>query len=127
MKARYWYRNNKKNRYSLTSRYKILKSGYTELQTRYALSKAWIGYKIAKNKGEDERLKYYASGIQELQRELIDAGITSPRSLCPTCHAAFDSIVLVAFSFHPFYIHPSFVYYSRICISVPKYLHFIGI
>jgi len=81
MKARYWYRYNKKNRYSLTSRYKILKSGFTELQTWKALSKAWIGYKIAKNKGEHEKLKYYASGIRKLQRELIDAGIASPQSL----------------------------------------------
>jgi hypothetical protein len=58
MKARYWYRNNKKNRYYAfhghTSQNKILKSGYTELQTRCALSKAWIGYKIAKRKGEHE-------------------------------------------------------------------------
>ena len=46
MKARNWYKNNKKNRYSgHTSQDKILKSGYTELQTRYALSKAWIVYK----------------------------------------------------------------------------------
>jgi hypothetical protein len=81
MKARYWYRYNKKNRYSLTSRYKILKSGYTELQARKALSKAWIGYLIAKNKGEHEKLKYYALGIQKLQKELIDAGIASPQSL----------------------------------------------
>jgi hypothetical protein len=51
------------------------------LQTWKALSKAWIGYKIAKNKGEHEKLKYYASGIQKLQRELIDAGIASPQSL----------------------------------------------
>ena len=39
MKARYWYRNNKKNRYSLTSQYKILKSGFTELQLFLSLSK----------------------------------------------------------------------------------------
>ncbi len=64
-----------------TSQDKILKSGYTVLQTRYALSKAWIGYKIAKRKGEHEKLKYYASEIQKLQRELIDAGIASPQSL----------------------------------------------
>jgi hypothetical protein len=81
MKAQYWYRNNKKNRHSNTSQDKILKSGYTVLQTWKGLSKAWIGYKIAKNKGEHEKLKYYASGIQKLQRELIDAGIVSPQSL----------------------------------------------
>jgi hypothetical protein len=85
MKAQYWYRNNKKNRYYTfhghTSQDKVLESGYTELQTWKALSKAWIGYKIAKRKGEHEKLKYYASGIQKLQRELIDAGIASLQSL----------------------------------------------
>jgi hypothetical protein len=85
MKARYWYRSNKKNRYSTfhspTGQSQIPKSGFTELQTWRALSKAWIGYKIAKNKGEHEKLKYYASGIQKLQKELIDAGIASPQSL----------------------------------------------
>ena len=70
MKAVYWYGNNK-----------ILKSGYTVLQTKKGLSKAWIEYKIAKRKGEHEKLKYYASGIQKLQRELIDAGIAGPQSL----------------------------------------------
>jgi hypothetical protein len=55
MKALYW--NNK-----------ILKSGYTILQTKKGLSKAWIGYTIAKKNGELEKLKYYASGIQRLQR-----------------------------------------------------------
>jgi hypothetical protein len=85
MKARYWHRNKKKDRYNtfhgLTGEYKILKSGYTELQTWKALSKAWIGFKIAKRKGEHEKLKYYASGIQKLQKELIDEGIASPQSL----------------------------------------------
>jgi hypothetical protein len=70
MKALYWSENNK-----------ILKSGYTVLQTWKGLSKVWTGYKIAKRKGEHEKLKYYASGIQKLQRELIDAGIASPQSL----------------------------------------------
>jgi hypothetical protein len=86
MKARYWHRNKKKDRYSTfhspTGQAQILKSGYTELQTRYALSKAWIGYKIAKRKGEHDKLKYYASGIQKLQKELIDAGIATIRPKC---------------------------------------------
>ena len=38
--------------------------------------KAWTGYKITKRKGE-----HHASGIQKLQRELVDAGIASPQSL----------------------------------------------
>jgi len=70
MKHKSWDNNNK-----------ILKSGYTVLQTRKGLSKAWTGYKIAKRKGEPENLKYYATGIQRLQKELIDAGIASPQSL----------------------------------------------
>jgi hypothetical protein len=73
MKARFWY-SNKKNRYSifrgLTGQYQdqILKSGYAILQARKVLSKAWIGYKIAKNKGEHERMKNHASVIQKLNR-----------------------------------------------------------
>ena len=51
------------------------------LQTKKGLSKAWTGYKIAKRKGENDKLKYYVSGIQRLQQELIDAGIASPQSL----------------------------------------------
>jgi len=46
-----------------------LKSGYTVSQTLKGLSKAWRGYLIAK-KGEKERMVYYASVIQKLQREL---------------------------------------------------------
>ena len=84
MKARYWYRY-KKNNYSIfhghTIQNEILKSGFTVLQTMKALSKAWLGYTIAKNKKEDERLKYYASVIHKLQKELVDAGITSPQSM----------------------------------------------
>ncbi len=74
MIARYWYRN-KKNGYSHTSQIKILKSGFTVSQTRYALSKAWTGYKIAKNKGGLENMKNYASIIHKLQRAQLDAGM----------------------------------------------------
>ena len=70
-----------KNRYSSTSQNVTLKSGFTVFQTKKALSKAWIGYTIAKNKGEDERMKYYASVIHKLQRELLDAGIISEQSV----------------------------------------------
>jgi hypothetical protein len=45
------------------------------------LSKAWLGYTIAKNKGEDQNMKYYASVIQKLQKELLDAGIIGQQSL----------------------------------------------
>ncbi len=74
MNSQYWYRNNKKNRYNSTGQHVTLKSGFTVPQTRCALSRAWIGYKIAKRKGEHERLKNYASIIHKLQRELLDAG-----------------------------------------------------
>ena len=80
MNSQYWYRN-LKNRYSSTSQNVTLKSGFTVFQTKKALSKAWIGYTIAKNKGEGERMKYYASVIHKLQRELVDAGIISEQSL----------------------------------------------
>jgi hypothetical protein len=45
------------------------------------LSKAWLGYTIAKDKGEDENIKYYASVIHKLQKELFDAGIIEQHSL----------------------------------------------
>ena len=48
----------------------MLKSGYTVDQTWKGLKKAWLGYTIAKNKGEDNKLVYYASVIQKLQKEL---------------------------------------------------------
>ena len=83
MKGRYRYRNrNRESRFhSHTIQSEMLKSGYTVLQTKKALSKAWLGYTIAKNKGEDEEMKYYASVIHKLQRELLDAGIIRQQSL----------------------------------------------
>ena len=54
--------------HSHTSQSEILKSGYTVEQTWKALSNAWLGYTIAKNKGEQERMGHYASVIQKLQR-----------------------------------------------------------
>ena len=54
---------------------KSLKCGFTVAQTKKGLSEAWIGYRIAKNNEQHERMKYYASGIHKLQRELVDAGI----------------------------------------------------
>ncbi len=34
------------------------------------MSKAWLGYTIAKNEGEDDRMVYYAAVIQKLRKEL---------------------------------------------------------
>jgi len=76
MKARYRYRNKKNSDdkfRSHSSQSAILKSGYTVNQTWKALSKAWLGYTIAKNKEEDDRMKYYAEVIQKLRKELLPA------------------------------------------------------
>jgi hypothetical protein len=76
-------------KYSLSRYYKIadglssssvLGSGFTVDQTFNGLKKAWRGYTIAKNKGEEDRLVYYASVIQKLQKEL---GLTSGLATFP--------------------------------------------
>ena len=73
MKGRYRYRN-KKNRggkfHNHSTQSTILRSGYTVDQTWKGLKKAWLGYTIAKNKGEDDRMVYYAELIQKLRNEL---------------------------------------------------------
>ncbi len=96
MKGRYRYRN-KKNRdstfHSHTSQFEILKSGYTVEQTWKALSNSWLGYTIAKNKGEHERMGHYASVIQKLQRELADVGIVDRQSLTKFPHLDIDEAV----------------------------------
>jgi hypothetical protein len=48
----------------------ILDSAWYDTQTWGALQKAWIGYVIAKNKGEYDKLIHYASIIRKLQTEL---------------------------------------------------------
>jgi hypothetical protein len=48
----------------------ILDSGWYDTQTWGSLHKAWIGYVIAKNKGEYDQQIQYASIIQKLQKEL---------------------------------------------------------
>jgi hypothetical protein len=57
-----------------------LESGFTVDQTFNGLKKAWRGYTIAKNKGEKDRLEYYASVIQKLQEMGFTSGLaTFPR------------------------------------------------
>jgi hypothetical protein len=34
------------------------------------LKRAWIGFKIAKQEGNHDKMKYYAEGIQKFQRQL---------------------------------------------------------
>ena len=46
----------------------ILRSGYTVNQTWKGLKKAWLGYTIAKNKGEDDRMVYYAERDSEITK-----------------------------------------------------------
>jgi hypothetical protein len=48
----------------------LLESGWYDTQTWGALNKAWVGYVIAKNKGEYDQQIHYASIIQKLQKEL---------------------------------------------------------
>jgi hypothetical protein len=72
MKARYRYRNkkNRNDKFRRTSQSAVLKSGYTVNQTWKGLSKAWLGYTIAKDKKENDKIIYYASVIQKLRKEL---------------------------------------------------------
>ena len=53
-----------------TGRSKKLDSFFLDNQVWGALHKAWKGYVIAKNKGEDDKMKLYARRIQELQHDL---------------------------------------------------------
>jgi hypothetical protein len=63
--------NHRKKEYMVnTDRSKKLESFFFENQVWGALDKAWKGYVIAKNKGEDEKMKLYARRIQELQHDL---------------------------------------------------------
>jgi hypothetical protein len=72
MFAHYTYlKSQKKTEYMVnTDRSKKLESFFFENQVWGALHKAWKGYVIAKNKGEDEKMKLYARRIQELQHDL---------------------------------------------------------
>ena len=60
MKGRYRYRNKKNgdDKFLRTGQSTVLKSGYTVDQTWKGLKKAWLGYTIAKNKGEDDKMVY---------------------------------------------------------------------
>jgi hypothetical protein len=45
-----------------------LPSEYVEKRTYRSLKRAWIGFKIAKQQGNHDKMKYYAEGIQKFQR-----------------------------------------------------------
>ena len=66
-----YFKSQKKTQYMInTDRSKMLDSGFYENVVWGALHKAWKGYVIAKNKGEDDKMKLYARRIQELQHDL---------------------------------------------------------
>ena len=50
--------------------YDILPSLHYENQTWGALQKCWLGFTIAKNKHEDDKLVIYARRIQKLEKQL---------------------------------------------------------
>ncbi|MFL6326897.1 MAG: hypothetical protein ACJ71I_05405 [Nitrososphaeraceae archaeon] len=70
-----------------TDRSKMLDSGFFENQAWGGLHKAWKGYTIAKNKGENEKMELYARRVPELQH-----GLGLPIS-------SFDDIGMSAASF----------------------------
>jgi len=47
-----------------------LASEYVEKRTYRSLKRAWIGFKIAKQQGNHDKMKYYAEGIPKFQRRL---------------------------------------------------------
>src|SRR5215217_461745 len=66
-----YYKSQKKSDYMInTGRSRVLESGYYDNQVWGALRKAWKGYTIAKNKGEDDKMENYARIIQECQHDL---------------------------------------------------------
>jgi hypothetical protein len=44
--------------------------GFAKRRTYRSLKKSWIGFKIAKQEGNHDKMKYYAEGIQKFQRQL---------------------------------------------------------
>ena len=50
--------------------YDLLSSDYYENQTWGALQKCWLGFTIAKNKQEDDKLEIYARRIQKFEKQL---------------------------------------------------------
>jgi hypothetical protein len=43
---------------------------YAERRTYRSLKRAWIGFKIAKEEDNHDKMKYYAEGIQKFERQL---------------------------------------------------------
>jgi hypothetical protein len=47
-----------------------LASGFPEKRTYRSLKRAWIGFKVAKQEGNNDKMRYYAEGIQKFERQL---------------------------------------------------------
>lgn len=47
-----------------------LPSGFSVKSTYRGLKKAWIGFKVAKRKGDHDKMVYYAEGILKFQKQL---------------------------------------------------------
>jgi hypothetical protein len=43
---------------------------FTEIRTYRSMKRAWIGFRIAYREGNEEKMKYYAEGIQKFERQL---------------------------------------------------------
>ncbi|MPZ08291.1 MAG: hypothetical protein GEU26_18070 [Nitrososphaeraceae archaeon] len=59
-----------RNYYNPSNSNIVLPSGFTVKSAFRGLKKAWLGFKIAKSKDDDEKMIYYARIIQKLQEEL---------------------------------------------------------
>jgi hypothetical protein len=51
-------------------------SRFAENRTYQSLKRAWIGFRIAYREGNEEKMKYYAEGIQKFERQL-DRGVSN--------------------------------------------------
>jgi hypothetical protein len=43
---------------------------YIDRRTYRSLKRAWIGFKIAKKEGDQDKMKYYAEGVQKFEIQL---------------------------------------------------------
>ncbi|MGH9988594.1 MAG: hypothetical protein ACRD8W_32075 [Nitrososphaeraceae archaeon] len=59
-----------RNYYNPSNSKIVLPSGYTVKSAFLGLKKAWLGFKIAKSKDDNNNMIYYAGIIQKLQEEL---------------------------------------------------------
>ena len=71
----------------------LLKSDYYDNQGWGCLRKCWLGYKIAKSEGDEDKMVHYAKGIQRLQCDLgIDIEDFSHLGLCTPSSSPHEAI-----------------------------------